>query len=143
MVEAAIVFPLVIGAAMALIYIMTNLYSFTALQSALHIELRGESGQATGTVGRELSDSGPRDRYRAAAERRSFSIEERKKLMRPYMETEYAATYSGNAMIGRAAEKTAYGRYYLIDEAKLVRDKSMISDLMGLGGDGTEDAEED
>jgi hypothetical protein len=57
------------------------------------------------------------------------------------METEYAATYSGNAMISRTAEKAAYGRYYLIDEAKLVRDKSMIADLMGLGGDDT-DAED-
>jgi hypothetical protein len=130
MVEAAIVFPLVIASVMALIYIMINLYCFTAVQSALHIELRGESGRNTGLTEIELTDGYARDRYRAAAERRSFSIDERKKVIRPYIEAESTDTYEGNAMSGPGVERTVYGRYYLIDEGKLIRNLSMVSDVI-------------
>jgi hypothetical protein len=120
MVEAAIVLPLVIAAVMAVIYILINLYSFTALRASLHIQLRAEASETTGLTEIELDDGRVHDKYRRAAERRGVSVEAHKAL-RPYVSAELAKTFSGNALVSVDVSRRAYGRYYVTDEIRNVR----------------------
>ncbi len=50
MVEAALVFPLIILTVLALIHMLVFLYQQTELRARMHIALRAESGQVTQTV---------------------------------------------------------------------------------------------
>ena len=131
MVEAAVIFPLVIASVMALIYLMINLYSFTATQSYLHVELRGESGSQSGLTEREIVGGAAFDRYRAAAERREITIENYNRVLRPYVSAQSLGEYAGNAIAGPSVERAAFGRSYLIDEAELARRAEFISDMAG------------
>lgn len=50
MVEAALVFPIVILSVMALIYMLIFIYQQTQLRAQMHMALRAESGRASQTV---------------------------------------------------------------------------------------------
>jgi hypothetical protein len=121
MVEAAIVFPLVIAAVMAVIHLMIALYSLTATQAALHVALRAAAGDETGLTRVGIVEGRPPDRYRRAAEAGDVRIERRDAVLRPYLSAEVARTYSGNAMVREDVERRHFGRSYLIDEARIVR----------------------
>jgi hypothetical protein len=136
MVEAAIVFPLTIAAVMAVIYLMINLYSQTALQSSLHVELRGEAGDRTGLTERSLTDGSTRDKYRAAAESRSTEVKENGKIIHPYIYAEDEKYYRGNAMVAQGVTRGTYGRYYLVNEAEFIRNLAMVKNLANLNGSG-------
>lgn len=49
MVEAAIIYPLVIGTVMAVIYIIINMYILAAQKAFLNMELRAEAMRVSGT----------------------------------------------------------------------------------------------
>jgi hypothetical protein len=139
MVEAAIVFPLVIASVMAVIYLMINLYSFTALRSALHVALRAEVNADTGLTEAGIIDGRVYDRYRRAAERRSISFtRERRNLINPYIAAEEIKTYAGNGMIDGGVSRSHFGRYYILDEVSAVRNLSLAAIVTpgdGSGGD--------
>jgi hypothetical protein len=135
MVEAAVVFPLVIASLMAVIYLMINLYSFTALRSSLHIAVRAEADTETGLTEAAVADGRVYDRYRLAAERRGISPELRRKgLINPYVAAEENKSYTGNAMIRSGVTRTHFGRFYVLDEVGVVRNLSLATALTGNGG---------
>ena len=132
MVEAAIVFPLVIASVMAVVYLMINLYSFTALRSALHVALRAEADAETGLTEVVITDGRVYDRYRLAAERRGISVENRRKgLTGPYVAAEESKSYRGNAMIAEGVTRTHFGRFYVLDEVGIVRNLALARAVTG------------
>jgi hypothetical protein len=136
MVEAAIVFPLAIAAVMAVIYIMTGLYSIAALQAHVHVALRAEAGERSALTESRLTDGQARDRYRRAAESRALSIGFHKAVLRPYVFAEEEGVYAANSMVSGTVARKSSGRVYLIDEAKAVRDASLLKGLFGDGDGG-------
>jgi hypothetical protein len=137
MVEAAIVFPLAIAAVMATVYLMINLYSFTALRSHLHIALRAEADAETGLTEAIVTDGRVYDRYRLAAERRGISSERRRSgLINPYAVAEDVKSYKGNAMIKGGVTRTHFGRYYILDEVSVLRNLTLAKAVVnGDAGD--------
>jgi hypothetical protein len=134
MVEAALVFPLVIASVMAVVYLMINLYSFTALRSSLHVTLRAEADAETGLTETVIADGRVYDRYRLAAERRGIRPEHhRKGLINPYVAAEESKSYKGNAMIRDGVTRTHYGRFYVLDEVSVVRNLALVTAATGKG----------
>jgi hypothetical protein len=132
MVEAAVVFPLVIASVMAIIYLMINLYSFTALRASLHVALRAEADAKSGLTEVVIADGRMYDRYRLAAERRGISAEHhRKGLINPYVAAEESKSYRGNAMIAGGVTRTHYGRFYVLDEVGVLRNLALTKALTG------------
>jgi hypothetical protein len=125
MVEAAIVLPLVLASVMAVVYLMLNLYSFTALRSSLHVSLRAEANAETDLTEARVVDGRVYDRYRIAAERRGISFARDRKGLAPYAEAEEFKRYAGNGMISGDVRKRHFGRYYILDEADAVRKLSL------------------
>jgi hypothetical protein len=135
MVEAAVVFPLVIAAVMAVIYLMINLYSFTALRASLHVALRAEADAETGLCEAVIADGRVYDRYRLAAERRGISpTHHRKGLLNPYVAAEADKSYGGNAMIRGSVTRKHFGRCYVLDEVGIVRNLSLATSVTNTGG---------
>ena len=130
MVEAAIIFPLVIAAVFTVIYIMINLYSHTTLQSSLHIELRGAEGLETGLTSRTLSDGAERDKYRAANENIATNenirvvIEANNQIIRPYVFTAPGKNYHGISLFNSSVGRQYLFRYYLVNDVDI-----FLSDL--------------
>ncbi|MDR2296448.1 MAG: hypothetical protein LBD95_06570 [Clostridiales Family XIII bacterium] len=136
MVEAAIVFPLVIAAVMAIIYLMINLYGFTALRSSLHVMLRAEADTETGLTQVTIADGRVYDRYRLAAERRGISAEHgRKDLINPYVAATEIKSYKGNAMIADGVTRTHFGRFYVLDEVGILRKLALARAVTGSTGE--------
>ncbi|MDR2354792.1 MAG: hypothetical protein LBE16_01215 [Clostridiales Family XIII bacterium] len=136
MVEAAVVFPLVIASVAALIYLMINLYSFTALRASLHIALRAEADAETGLTEALIADGRVYDRYRLAAERRGISAEHhREAVIRPYVAAEESKRYTGNAMIAGGVTRTHFGRFYVLDEVGIVRNLALARAVTGSEGE--------
>jgi hypothetical protein len=134
-VEAAVVLPLALAAAMAVVYLMINLYSFTALRSFLHVALRAEADAETGLTELVIADGRVYDRYRLAAERRGISAERRRSgLINPCVAAEEVKSYRGNAMIRNGVKRTHFGRYYILDEAGIVRNLALAKAVAGMGG---------
>jgi hypothetical protein len=135
MVEAAVVFPLVIASVMAIVYLMINLYSVTALRASLHLALRAEADAETGLTEAVIADGRVYDRYRLAAERRGISPEHRRKgLINPYVAAEENKRYTGNALIRGGVTRTHFGRFYVLDEVGVVRNLSLVTAVTGKGG---------
>jgi hypothetical protein len=138
MVEAALALPLAIGAVMAVIYLMINLYSLTALQSALHVELRGAAGESSGLTGRELAEGGPKDKYRAGAEATGFEVKREALMVHPYVFAAKKKIYGGNALVLKKASRESGGRCYIVDEVGFFRRADFAKRLVGLKGAGGE-----
>ncbi|MDR2770492.1 MAG: hypothetical protein LBB57_00480 [Clostridiales Family XIII bacterium] len=138
LVEAAIVFPLVIASVMAVIYLMINLYSFTALRASLHVALRAEADAETGLTEALLADGRVYDRYRLAAERRGIFAERRRKGLNSYVSAEESKQYRGNAMITEGVTRKHFGRVYILDEVSVVRNLSLAKAAAGNGGEDEE-----
>jgi hypothetical protein len=135
MIEAAVVFPLTLATVMAVVYLMINLYSFTALRSFLHVSLRAAADAETGLTEAVIEDGRVYDRYRTAAERRGISVEHRRSgLINPYVAAEEIKTYKGNAMIRDGVTRTHFGRHYILDEVGIVRNLSLAKAVLNDGG---------
>ena len=138
MVEAAFIFPLVIAAVFTVIYILISLYSHTTLQSSLHIELRGAEGLETGLTDRELKDETERDKYRAANEGTHFDIEVNNQLIHPYVFAEARKTFRGTSVFSALIERQYSGRYYLVNDAAVIRNTNLVKGLVKNNGGGDE-----
>lgn len=86
------IFPLVIAAVAAVLYIVIGMYQSLELQSSIHIALRKECGELSQTV------------YRAE-ETISYPVKKEWRGIRPIVRT----------------EQEREGRAYLIDEPELIR----------------------
>jgi hypothetical protein len=136
LVEAAVVFPLVIASVAAIIYLMINLYSFAALRASLHLSLRAEADAETGLTEAVVADGRIYDRYRLAAERGGISAKLHRKVLSPsYVSAEEKRSYGGNAMIREDVTRTHFGRFYVLDEVGIVRNQSLLKSATGSEGE--------
>lgn len=108
MVEAAVIFPLVIAGVMAVLYIVINLYLSVSLQSSLHLALRKESGELSRTVYRqEVSEN--------------FQSEKDLIGAWPVIRMEKEREYRIDTLFRYRITRKEEGRSYIIDEAELLR----------------------
>jgi hypothetical protein len=108
MVEAALVFPIIILAIMAIIAILMFLFEEAASQAELHLVLRTEAGRQTGTFhGREGSSS--------------VSVDKGIKGIHIVMNGRSSVTFEGTGILPRGFHKPITGYLHLIDERKYVR----------------------
>ncbi|MBR0596367.1 TadE family protein [Sinanaerobacter chloroacetimidivorans] len=108
LVEASMIFPLVIAGVMAVLYIVIGLYSALSLQSNLHIALRQEAGKRSETVCREN-------------EVNVYDMEESKIGLRTIISMEEKRNYRTSSLFNNKVSRTEKGQSYVIDEADLVR----------------------
>ncbi|MDR3304660.1 MAG: hypothetical protein LBS85_01310 [Clostridiales Family XIII bacterium] len=128
MVEAAIFFPIAILAAMAVLYLLINVYSQTALQAHMHLFVRAEAASEGERVSVRLEESSPMDRYRAEAESVSIETNEGRRFTARYIEAERSKRYFGGRLANPLGyEMEYYGRCYVIDEAALVRLRELVT----------------
>jgi hypothetical protein len=108
MVEAAMIFPLVVAGVVAVIYIVVGMYLSLSLQSSLHLALRNECGELSKTVYRldEIKD---------------FKGETDRKGIRPVVRMEEEREYRINILFKERITRKEEGRSYLIDEPELLR----------------------
>jgi hypothetical protein len=107
-VEAAMIFPLVIAAVVAVLYIVINLYQSLSLQSSLHLALRKECGERSQTV------------YRMDQIKEYPSMTERIGI-RQIVKMEEEREYRIKTLFKDQIVRTEKGRSYLIDEPDLIR----------------------
>jgi hypothetical protein len=108
MVEAAIIFPLVIAAVAAVIYIVTGLYESLSLQSSLHLALRKECGALSETVYRQETTE-------------NFQPERIRIGLRNAVRMEEEREYQINILFKDRITRKEQGRSYLINEPELIR----------------------
>ena len=123
---------------MAVVYLMINLYGFTALRSSLHVALRAEADAETGLTEVVIADGRVYDRYRLAAERRGISAERHKGLTASYVAAEESKRYGGNAMIADGVTRTHFGRFYVLDEVGVIRNLALARAVTGSNGENEE-----
>ena len=122
MVEAAIVLPIVIAAAITLIYLLINMYGVAVMNAAGHIELRQEAG-----VQKEISSLDniealcPKDRYGSAAWNESIETEQGGLLTESYLFLEREKSLGGRGLLDHVTDKSFYGSYYMTDEVEYIR----------------------
>jgi hypothetical protein len=108
MVEAAMIFPLVIAAVVAVLYIVIGMYQSLSLQSSLHLALRKECGERSQTV------------YRLD-EIREYPVMTDRIGIRPVIKTEQEREYRIKTLIKDRIVRKEEGRSYLVDEPELIR----------------------
>lgn len=115
MVEAAMIFPLVIACVAAVLYIVIGMYESLSLQSSVHLTLRKECGERSETV------------YRIE-EMKSYPVEKDRIGLRPVLKVEQEKEYRINTLFKDKVVRKEEGRYYLIDEPELIRVVSFEED---------------
>jgi hypothetical protein len=108
MVEAAMIFPLVIAGVIAVLYIVIGMYQSLSLQSSLHLALRKECGERTQTV------------YRME-EMQDFKAETGRNGIRPVVKMKAEREYQIHIILQDRITRKEEGRSYLIDEPELIR----------------------
>ncbi len=119
--EAALVFPVVILAVTAVLYICIHMYMICVLQAETHIELRRAEGRESGTLILSEQVSGPRDRYAAGAAQRTIDTEKAERAAEPLMKaySEIGTSEGGGLLGGYSREIGAEA--YVIDEEQFIR----------------------
>lgn len=107
-VEAALVFPVIILSLMGIIGILMFLFEDAASQANLHSAIRTETGRETGT-------------FHGQAGSLSVTVNRSIKGIHGVMKGESTATYNGGGIITRSFQKSLNGYQYLTDERKYVR----------------------
>jgi hypothetical protein len=122
MVESAIFFPIAVLAAMAVLYLMINMYSQASLQAHLHVTVRREAAEEKENARVEILDAYARDRYRREAETVYFDTGKATRFCTEYIEASCEKRYFGGRLTDpNGFEMAYYGRSYAIDEAFRVR----------------------
>lgn len=114
MVEAALIFPMVILTVTALIYILLFFYQMTDTRAKMHIALRSESGKINETVFYEKDPEEPFPIYRKGEELNSYGV--------------ICFTQEG---ILKRQKKELSARKFLIDEVRNIR----LADLLEGAGE--------
>jgi hypothetical protein len=108
MVEAALVFPLVILSLMTIIAILMFLFEEAAAQSELHLVIRTEAGRANGTFNGKAGSS-------------NASVYKGIKGIHSVMKGNGAVTFEKNKILPWTYQKPITGYQYLTDERKYIR----------------------
>lgn len=108
MVEAALIFPLVLAAVMAVIYIVISLYTSLSLQCSLHLSLRSQCGALSKTV------------YRIE-ETKEFQSERDWWGIRPILRMEEEKEHRINTLFQMRVIQREVCRSYIINEAEIRR----------------------
>lgn len=108
MVEAAMIFPLVIAGVAAVLHIVVGMYLSLSLQSSLHLALRMECGEMSQTV------------YRTG-EIKSYAFEKDRIGIRPVVKMDEVREYGINTLFNYKTVREEEGRSYLVDEPELIR----------------------
>lgn len=108
MVEAALVFPMIILALMAVITILTFLFEEAATQAEVHLVIRTEAGHQTGTFHGQPGSS-------------NVTIDKSIKGFQSIMKGSTFLTFEGSGMLSGAFHKPITGYQHLTDERKYVR----------------------
>ncbi|MBN7772675.1 hypothetical protein [Clostridium aminobutyricum] len=127
MIEAALIYPMILAAMMAVIYILISMYSATSVKANLHTCLREEILTRTETGERiELEHSFmPSDKYSMAAFNRKITVMEEEKIMYSILSGSMSHTYKGNALL-KGVDKFQEGNLYQIDEKDYIRKVDLI-----------------
>lgn len=108
MVEASLVFPLIILTLMAMIAILIFLFKDAAGQAELHLVIRTEAGSETGTFHGQPGSS-------------NVSVHSGMKGIHRVMDGNTTVMFQGLGIITRNFHKPIAGYQYLTDERKYVR----------------------
>ena len=114
-VEASIIFPLVIAAVMAVLYIVIGLYTSLSLQTSLHLALRKQCGEDTQIV------------YRLD-EIRAFDTVKVNLNKRSALSGEETREYRIRGIFADRITREESGSFYLVDDTKIVRLRSIIKE---------------
>lgn len=128
MVEAAIIYPLAIGAIMAVIYIIICMYTGTAIKANINIELRDKALEMTQT-GEKITDLGkfiPEDKYGKGAFNKRIYITEEKNIEINSLYGVVSHVYKGNSLMSDNFLRKHQGTVYLIDEKEYIRKVDMV-----------------
>lgn len=128
MVEAALIYPMILAATMAVIYILISLYSATSIRAHIYTFLRAESLSITETGEQAHLKNNAlvfSDKYSSAAFRSKISITKEKHLLYSTLNGSVNHTYKGNAML-LSKTKMQYGKLYVIDEKEYIRKIDLI-----------------
>lgn len=102
------IFPLVIVAVMAVLYIVTGMYHSLALQTSIHMALRKECGERSETVYRTVNG-------------REYEAEKDHIGLHSVIRMKSGRSYRLNDPFQAEVTKQENGRSYIIDEAELIR----------------------
>ena len=119
MVEAAIIFPLVIAAVITVIYISVGLYTSLALQTSMHLSMRQEAGELSDTVERNFAV-------------KEYEYEKRKIYLRTAVLMEENQRIGMGGLFRTNVKRQEKGRAYIIDEAELVRLSGGLKEVLNL-----------
>jgi len=108
MIEAALVFPMIILALMAVITILMFLFEEAATQAEVHLVIRTEAGRQTGTFHGQPGSS-------------SITIDKSIQGIQSIMKGSTMVTFEGSGMLSEAFRKPINGYQHLTDERKYVR----------------------
>lgn len=128
MIEAAIIYPLTIGAIMAVIYIIICMYTGSAIKANINIELRDKVLELTNT-GEKISASGvfiPEDKYGKGAFNQKIYITEEKDIQINRLYGITSHIYKGNSLMSNSIVRRHQGRVYLINEKEYIRKVDMV-----------------
>lgn len=128
MVEASIIYPLAIGAIMAVIYIIICMYTGNAIKANINIELRDKVFEMTET-GEKITDLGkfmPEDKYGKGAFNKKIYIAEEKNVEINSLYGVVSHVYRGNSLIPDNFLRKHQGTVYLIDEKEYIRKVDMV-----------------
>lgn len=128
MVEAAIIYPLVIGTVMAVVYIIINMYTSSACKAHLNMELRKEAMRLSET-GEIISVEGgftANDKYSARAFGKKVSIVQRWENGRKRLYGGFENSYSGNSLL-KGVKREHNAEIWLADEKQYIREVDFVS----------------
>lgn len=108
LVEAALIFPLVIAGVMAVLYIIIGSYLSLSLQSSLQIAIRKECGESSETVYRIEESS-------------EYPVTKVMIGLRPAIAMEEERKYRIRGLFNNEISRKEKGRSYIIDEAEIIR----------------------
>lgn len=117
LVEAALIFPIVIAGVMAVIYIIIGIFSAFTLQSSIHMNLKKEAGKISETIIKE-------------EQTKQYSIKERMHGFNNVLYTEADAEYKTNRLFKKSIDRREKGRVYVIDEAEFVRRTQLAKEVL-------------
>ena len=128
MVEGALYFPLVIICLAFVVLMLLHFYRISAFSARMHIELRNEAGQRSGTTTVEIR-SGPKDKYRREAERITIMLNQYDAAIgRDYVYGSALGEYGGGVLTNYDLLLRQFSyRAYLIDEKPIVRAGSVLT----------------
>lgn len=116
-VEASMIFPLVIAGVIAVLYIIIGVFCSLSLQCSIHMALKNETGQITETIIRNQ-------------ETHEYEMEQALVGIHPIISIEEYKEYEISKLFTNKIERIEKGRSYIIDEAELIRRVTLAKEVL-------------